>query len=84
MEAIVLSCRVFQRRVEQAFMAWLAAQPFAPKTLNFTETDRNEPLRDFLADPAFSRAADNSVRFDAAAFRAAHEADLALMSVTTP
>lgn len=82
MQAIVLSCRVFQRRVEQAFMAWLAVQPFAPKTLNFAETDRNEPLRDFLKDPAFSQAADNSVRFNAAAFRAAHEGDLALMTVT--
>jgi FkbH-like protein len=54
--SFVLSCRVFQRRVEHAFVAWLATQEPAPTAFAFRRTERNGPLRDFLTrqldDPA--------------------------------
>jgi FkbH-like protein len=48
-QALVLSCRVFQRRVEQAFMAWLAATA-SPTALAYEGTPRNGPLQQFLTD----------------------------------
>ncbi|MGE5505648.1 MAG: HAD-IIIC family phosphatase [Actinomycetota bacterium] len=47
-ESLVMSCRVLQRRVEHAFLAWLAAR--GPVRLRYQPTERNEPLRRFLAD----------------------------------
>ena len=52
--SFVMSCRVFQRRVEHAFLAWLAARRSEPVRFEFVETERNEPIRRFLRDPAFS------------------------------
>jgi FkbH-like protein len=80
-EAFVLSCRVFQRRVEHAFLAWLLRQPGAPRTLRFAPTDRNEPMRQFLADPAFEGGAE--IAIDAGAFLAGHGEDLALFALET-
>src|SRR5581483_11119040 len=37
-EAFVMSCRVFQRRAEFAFVCWLAAQPFAPRGYRYIPT----------------------------------------------
>lgn len=52
--SFVMSCRVFQRRVEFAFLVRLA--PALPDVVrfDFAPTDRNEPMRRFLQDPAFS------------------------------
>jgi len=47
--SLVMSCRVFQRRVEFAFLAWLAEQSPPPVSFAFAETDRNGPLRQFLS-----------------------------------
>jgi FkbH-like protein len=82
--SFVMSCRVFQRRVEHTFLAWLAGQADPPRELDFAATPRNEPLQQFLADPAFDRVGDGPVRFDAARFAAAHAADLSLFALCAP
>jgi FkbH-like protein len=48
--SLVLSCRVFQRRVEFAFLGWLAARGLTPRSFRYAPTDRNGPLRQFLAE----------------------------------
>ena len=50
--AFVMSCRVFQRRVEYAFLAWLAAQSDRPVAMSWTSTPRNEPFAQFLNELA--------------------------------
>lgn len=82
--SMVLSCRVFQRRVEHAFLAWLAARAPAPSALEFAATPRNEPIRQFLEDPAFTAGSNGMVALDAPAFATAHAADVALFSLTEP
>ena len=46
--SLVMSCRVFQRRVEHAFLQWLLKEQGGSKELEFRVTERNEPLRHFL------------------------------------
>ena len=48
--AFVMSCRVFQRRAEHAFLAWLASQPNPPVGMNWATTPRNEPFAQFLRE----------------------------------
>lgn len=54
MRSFVMSCRVFERRVEHAFLSWLATRHEGRMPLQFVETDRNEPMRRLLRDPSFS------------------------------
>jgi predicted enzyme involved in methoxymalonyl-ACP biosynthesis len=82
-ESFVMSCRVFQRRVEYAFLAWLA-QHTPPQALNFATTPRNEPIQQFLADPAFANSASGLVRFDAQRFLHNHGRNLELFQLTAP
>ncbi|MGH7657241.1 MAG: HAD-IIIC family phosphatase, partial [Gemmatimonadales bacterium] len=51
-ESFVMSCRVFQRRVEHAFTVWLAYRPSPPVRFVYARTERNGPLRSFLEDDA--------------------------------
>lgn len=83
MQHFVMSCRVFQRRVEYAFLTWLAAHARVPSELDFVPTQRNEPLRSFLADPAF-KVNGGLVRFDSARFASAHADDLSLFVTSGP
>jgi predicted enzyme involved in methoxymalonyl-ACP biosynthesis len=78
----VLSCRVLQRRAEHAFLAWLSATGFAPMGLAYLRTERNEPLRQFINDPAFTPG-DAGLLFDPRLFAESHRDDLALFRVTT-
>jgi FkbH-like protein len=48
--AFAMSCRVFQRRVEHAFLAWLASQPHPPAAMDWASTPRNEPFAQFLRE----------------------------------
>ena len=77
----VMSCRVFQRRVEHAFLGWLAAHENPPKRLRFSATERNLPFQQFLQEPAFDTNADGLVRVDTSAFIANHARDLALFTI---
>lgn len=83
--SLVMSCRIFQRRLEYAFLSWLTGEESAPKDLEFAATQRNEPMRLFLRDPAFSQqTAEGMIDIDAAEFSNRHAGDLALFVVTAP
>jgi FkbH-like protein len=79
--ALVLSCRVLQRRAEYAFLAWLAASGLPPVGLAYLRTERNEPLRQFIDDPAFTPG-DAGLLFDPRLFAERHHDDLALFRIT--
>jgi FkbH-like protein len=83
MRAFVMSCRVFQRRVEHAFLAWLCAQAGRPRLLDYAETPRNEPFRIFLRDPSF-KTCGAVVELDPDAFRAGHAGALDLFALRAP
>ena len=80
-ESLVMSCRVFQRRAEYAFLAALAALAPPPSAVRYAITERNEPFRQFAADPTFAALESGLLRWDAAAFADAHAAALSLVEV---
>jgi hypothetical protein len=79
-----MSCRVFQRRAEHAFFAWLGARADAPRAVDFAATPRNEPIRQFLADPVFGPTSDGEIHVDITRFASSHAGDLALFALTAP
>jgi predicted enzyme involved in methoxymalonyl-ACP biosynthesis len=81
--SFVMSCRVFQRRVEVAFLAWLAGQGLAPQVFDFAETPRNEPIRQFLRDGAFKGDLHGNVavRFDADRYQRERGQDMSLFDI---
>ena len=83
-ESFVLSCRVFQRRVEHAFMCWLVDAGLAPSVLRFAETARNEPIQQFLRGEGFAKSDTGDVGLDAAAFQHANGEALGLFAVSAP
>jgi len=83
-ESFVLSCRVFQRRVEHAFVCWLVDAGLAPSVLRFAETARNEPIQQFLRGEGFAKSDTGDVGLDAAAFQHANGEALGLFAVSAP
>jgi hypothetical protein len=82
-ESWVMSCRVFQRRVEHAFLLALIDGDLAPAAFRFARTERNEPMARFLlAELGLVEPPDGLTRFDAARFRASHGEDRALFDVS--
>jgi FkbH-like protein len=79
--SLVMSCRVFQRRAEHAFFAWLGGRDDAPTAVEFAGTPRNEPIRQFLEDEAFGPAKDGEVQVDSKRFAIAHAEDVALFDL---
>jgi FkbH-like protein len=79
--ALVLSCRVFQRRVEYAFLAWLAAQANPPHGVHWASTPRNAPLRHFLGEVAGPLNGAGFVRLDAAAIQTRYAGDVELFAI---
>ncbi|HEY8506876.1 MAG TPA: hypothetical protein VIL32_00885, partial [Steroidobacteraceae bacterium] len=82
--SFVLSCRVFQRRVESAFCVWLAQNPGTPTAFAFAPTPRNEPFQLFAADPAFTKQADGTLSWNAEQYAQSHAGDLELFELVTP
>jgi FkbH-like protein len=79
--SFVMSCRVLQRRVEHAFLVWLATHwQGRAITFAFQPTQRNEPFQRFIADPAFHVAGPDRL-FDAEAFLDSHRAEAALFTI---
>jgi len=79
--SLVMSCRVFQRRVEYAFLLWLLGHWQGPAlSFAFFATERNEPFRNFLADSAFADGGECWL-LDGAVFTDAHAADLSLFTI---
>jgi FkbH-like protein len=48
LRAFVMSCRVFQRRVEHATLGWLASTLALPLRVDYAPTEKNGPFRSFL------------------------------------
>jgi FkbH-like protein len=82
--SFVMSCRVFQRRVENAFLVWLARQPNPPARFAYASTERNEPFRQFAADSAFSPGDHGDLLFEPERFASTHQGDLDLFALTAP
>jgi len=82
-QSFVMSCRVFQRRVEQAFMVWLAGTLPATVRLAFVPTDRNEPIRRFLNDSAFTLEGEACV-VDLGTFAREHAGSVELFQIEEP
>lgn len=79
--SFVMSCRVFERRVEFAFAAWLLNHWNGPPLhFSFQPTERNEPIRRFLKDPAFVQEAAGWL-LNSQRFISDHSEDMALFSV---
>ena len=81
-EAFVMSCRVFQRRVEYAFLSALAAHGTRPAAVRFAVTERNEPFVRFIEDPAFGSGDADLRPLDAEGFARSHAGTLDLVAVT--
>ena len=83
-QSLVMSCRVFQRRVEHAFLVWLSNRDDPPRTLAFEETPRNEPMRQFLEDRAFGPIGTGAIAVNVEQFARAHTGVLELFALTQP
>lgn len=81
-EAFVMSCRVFQRRVELAFLVALSDQGIRPVGIRYAGTERNEPFKQFTRDALLGEPENGVLALDAAAFGARHRAVLELFGVT--
>jgi len=73
-EAYVLSCRVFQRRVEYVFILWLITYIKTSLTLKAIQTDKNEPLWQFLTDDYISKDNEGNYYIDVEMFQKKHGA----------
>lgn len=80
-EAFVMSCRVFQRRVEHAFVCAIRDEGVAPTSMRLASTAKNGPFLQFAEDEAFGDLADGLVAFDATRFAARHGEVLSLFHV---
>jgi FkbH-like protein len=80
-EAFVMSCRVFQRRVEHAFLCTLQAAGITPTAMRLARTPKNGPFLQFAEDVAFEELADGLVSFDAGRFAGSHGDVLRLFQV---
>ena len=77
---LVLSCRVFQRKVEHAFLVWLRRSLGDCLTMSFVATERNTPVRDFLSGPSF-RISEDTVFIDGNTLVAEYGVFMALFDV---
>lgn len=75
--SFVLSCRVFQRQVEYAFICWLVRRFGNEVKLAYAATERNTPMREFLKDTAFALN-DEGAFLDGIRFLENHAAQLDL------
>jgi FkbH-like protein len=79
--SFAMSCRVFQRRIEYAMLAWLLRKMDQSIVLDVAKTQRNTPFRQFIEDPSFSIASKHRVACARDTFLASYSKDLELFSV---
>ncbi len=80
--ALVMSCRVFQRRVEFAFLAWLLRQNAAVASIEYAVTEKNEPTRRFLVECLGREPDEGVVTLDVASCRERFANDLSLFDLS--
>ena len=81
MISFVMSCRVFQRRVEYAFLYQLLNRWQGPLlSFEFAVTERNEPIRNFFTNSAFDYQ-NNLLTLDNEKFLKSHIDDVSLFDI---
>ena len=80
--SFVMSCRVFQRRVEHAFLAWLMRQADPPVGLTWSRTPRNEPFATFLEQVLGATPPEGSVELPREQVQGACASALPLFTLT--
>ena len=75
--SFVLSCRVFQRQVEYAFICWLVRRLGNELKLAYAATERNTPMREFLKDAAVAFSGEEAL-LEGIRFMESHVAQLDL------
>jgi predicted enzyme involved in methoxymalonyl-ACP biosynthesis len=84
-KSFVMSCRVFQRRLEYAFMCWIISHlGHDTISMEFAETKKNEPFRKFLESDAFSKGNDLLVHVSAASFTSEFFSTMDLFGISQP
>jgi FkbH-like protein len=71
-ESFVMSCRVFLRQAEAAFLLALGDAGVTLRGFDHRPTDRNTPVQAFLANPGFIATQTGALRYDGDAFGDAH------------
>jgi FkbH-like protein len=79
--SMVMSCRVFQRRVEFAFLAWIVARASLVRSADYVETDRNAPVGRFVSELGAENAEGGMLRIDADAIASRFARDVALFTI---
>ena len=80
--SLVMSCRVFQRRVEYAFIVWLLSTSlYSALVMDYKETERNEPFRKFLNEPVFNMTAEGKTVINVSDFFEVHSSDFELFDI---
>jgi len=79
-QAFVMSCRVFQRRIEYAFLLAIKDRVTSPLDMTFRRTERNTPFAMFTDGPGFTRD-DGALRCDLDEIAACHADDLTLFRI---
>ena len=79
--SMVMSCRVFQRRVEFAFLVWLSTRTPLIPSADYLETERNAPVARFVAEVGATTGAEGRLMLDRAAIVELFSRDLALFTV---
>ena len=79
--SMVMSCRVFQRRVEFAFLAWVAGRWPHLKSAVYIPTDRNTPVGRFVSELGTPIAEDGTVTLNSATLVEQGARDVALFTI---
>lgn len=82
LERTALYGRRLDRRVDFAFLAWLAAEPNRPTGMQWVSTPRQAPFRQFLSEVASPLRDDGVVGIGAAGLGTRDPRDLRLFDVT--
>jgi len=79
--SLVMSCRIFQRRAEYAFLCWVLKKCNQSVKIDFSPTERNLPIRNFLEDAAFTSSEDGKISVNSKLFTSNHRVDLDLFNL---
>ena len=79
--AMVMSCRVFQRRIEHAILAWLITQGVSVTHADYMATERNGPVKMFLNECAATTVASGMVPLDSSAIASRGRVELELFTI---
>ena len=82
--SMVMSCRVFQRRLEFAALCWLAERGVTVKRIRFEATERNLPARTFLESQGFGAPEAGFVPYDPPRFLDSYKKNLDLFDIEEP